>query len=220
MRLTRTGLALFGGAVVAFAAVSMASAHAHYKSSTPAKGEVIAAPPSQVAVVFTQAIQKVAGTYSLEVEKDDGTSVAAGPAAITESDRTRMSVPLQPALGAGRYVVHWANISDDDGDPGEGAFSFYIQKQPSADDLANDRELESIGVEPETTTSAETPTVGGTASITTAALTRTSATPTAVSKSSGGGNDNTTAYTVVGAIATAAVLATGGFAYAKRGARR
>jgi methionine-rich copper-binding protein CopC len=221
MRLTSTGLALLAGTVAAFAAVSVASAHAHYKSSAPAKGEVLAAAPSQAAVVFTQAIQKVAGTYSVSVENAGGVSVTTGPAIVAENDRTRMSAPLQAGLAAGRYVVHWTNVSDDDSDPGEGAFSFYVQKQPSADDLASDQQLESIGAEPETTAAADTPAAGGTASSATAAApTRISVTPAAASKSSDGGNGNTTLYVVIGVIVAAAVLAAGGFAYARRGGAR
>jgi hypothetical protein len=221
MRPTSTGLALLAGTIAAVAAVSTASAHAHSKSSTPAKGEVLAAAPSQVTIVFTEAIQKVAGAYGIAVENAGGASVATGPAAINEGDRTQMSAPLQSGLAAGRYVVRWTNVSDDDNDPAEGAFSFYIQKQPGADDLANDRQLESIGAEPETTASAETPAAGGTASSTTsAAPTRTSATPAAASKSGDGGNGNTAFYVVVGVIAAAAVLAAAGFAYARRGGAR
>jgi hypothetical protein len=219
MRLAGTGLALLAATTAALAVVSMASAHAHYKSSAPAKGEVLAASPSEVSIVFTQAVQKVAGTYSLSVEKDgNGPSVTTAPAAITEDDRTRMSAPLRPGLPAGRYVAHWTNVSDEDGDPAEGAFSFYIEKQPSADDLANDRQLESVGAEPESTAPAETPAAGGTASSTTAAApTQTAATPTAAPQPSEGGKGNNIAYVVIGVIAVAAALAAGGFAYARRG---
>jgi hypothetical protein len=136
---------------------------------------------------------------------------------VVENDRTRLSASLQPGLPAGRYVVRWMNVSDEDGDPAAGAFSFYIQKQPSADDLANDRQLESIGAEPETTAPAETPAAGGTASGTAAAPTQSAATPTAAPKARDGGTSNTTLYVIIGVIAAAAVLAAGGFAYVRRG---
>jgi hypothetical protein len=219
MKLSGTGLALIAAAAVALVVVSTASAHARQKSSTPAKGEVVAASPPRVTVVFSQAIQKVAGSYSLSVEKD-GAGVTAGPAVINEADRTQISVPLQSGLAAGRYVVRWTNVSDEDGDPAEGAFSFYVQTQPGASDLADDKQLESIGAEAETPAASDTPATAATASgATAAAPTRTSATPAAASKSSDGGNGNTTLYVVVGVIAAAAVLAVGGFAYARRGGR-
>ena len=67
-----------------------------------------------------------------------------------------MSVPLQPDLADGRYVVHWNNVSDEDGDPAEGAFSFYVNYEPNAVDLENDEQLGQIGAE-ETPASNDTP---------------------------------------------------------------
>jgi hypothetical protein len=52
-----------------------------------------------------------------------------------------MSVPLKPNLPAGRYVVNYKNVSDDDGDPFAGAFAFYVQTPPTTVDKANDAQL-------------------------------------------------------------------------------
>ncbi len=132
-------VAAIGIAIAGFSA--MASAHARVKSSSPAKGEVVQTSPSQVEIFFTQAVQKVAGTYGLAVGRDRGADVTAGPAVIDENDRTHMTVRLQPNLNPGRYVVQWKNVSDEDGNPAEGAFSFYIRSQPNAVNLQNNAQF-------------------------------------------------------------------------------
>lgn len=137
----RTALAaLAAGAAVALTAI-VASAHAQYVSSTPAKGEVLGTSPSQVSIVFTQEVQKISGTYGISVHDAAGNEHRSAPASLDDADRTRMSVPLQPDLPAGRYVVSWTNVSDADGDPAEGAFSFYVGVEPTEADLAADAEL-------------------------------------------------------------------------------
>ena len=214
--------------VAAAAAISNAApalAHAGYKSSTPGKGEVLAASPARVEITFTQQLQKISGTYGIEVNRDRGAAVTSGPAVLDETDRSKLSVPLQADLQPGRYVVNWKNISDADGDPKEGAFSFYVNKQPNAVNLENDRQLELIGAEPETPAAGrtpaggETPTSGATASASTAARpsaavtgTRSPSTsaatplPTTGSTSTDGGGSDTRLYIIIAAAAIAGII--------------
>lgn len=135
--LAATFALLIGGGNVA--------AHARYAASTPARGEVLDASPAQVEITFTQDIQRVTGTYGMEVYPQsgdaagpEGASVTAGDAVIDDDDRSVMRVALQPALPPGRYVVSYRNVSDADGDRWEGAFSFYVGVQPTEADLAAD----------------------------------------------------------------------------------
>ena len=97
---------------------------------TPGKGEALTASPARVEIEFTQEIQKISGSYSIQVVKDRGLDVTAGPAVVNDADRHKLSVPLKDSLTPGRYVVNWANTSDDDGDPATGAFSFYLNYAP------------------------------------------------------------------------------------------
>ena len=127
--------------VATFASSGTASAHARYKDSTPARGEVVAASPPTVSITFTQEIQKITGTYSISVTDAAGTEFTSGAAILDDDDRTMLSAPLQPSLPPGRYVVAFTNVSDADGDAYEGAFSFYVQVQPTEEDLAADSEL-------------------------------------------------------------------------------
>lgn len=219
-------IAAFALCAVAAATLFAASpvfAHAGVKASTPAKGEVVTASPPRIEITFTQQIQKIAGTYGIDVAHDRGASVTTGPAVIDETDRSKVSVPLQANLQPGRYVVTWKNVSDADGDPATGAFSFYVGKQPNANDLANDKQLESVGLEAETpgagsTTTAATPR----AAVTTAAGTQSpgisaaTPAPTATAPSGGGsGNGNTATYVIIAAaVIGGAVIGFAGWQYA------
>jgi methionine-rich copper-binding protein CopC len=204
-------------AVFALASPLTASAHARYESSTPARGEILAVGPDAVEIVFTQEIQRIEGKYGIEVTKDRGPAVAAGPAVVNDDDRRRMSVPLQPDLSDGRYVVRWNNTSDEDGDPAEGAFSFYVNYEPNTVDLANDEQLAQIGEEAtaaatppagETPAGAETPGTADTPESTPADA----PTPPASDEEDDDGESSTSiALIVVGAIVLAAVLVGAGY---------
>ena len=117
-----------------------------------------------------------------------------------------MSVALEPDLPPRRYVVNWKNVSDDDGDRAEGAFSFYIRTQPTAADVANDQQLAQIGAEVETPSANETPAATARPGATSSAP---SASPTATGASSSDGGSNTGLFIGIG-VAVAIVLIAGG----------
>lgn len=210
---------LVAGSVALFAAMSLAVpavfAHARLDRSEPAAGAVLDAAPAQVEVFFSQEIQKVSSTYGLQVETSDGASVTAGDPVVDDFDRTHMTVDLQPDLGEGRYVVHWQNVSDADGDPAEGAFAFYVDRQPTPEEQALDEELAAVGAEEEE----ETPAAGTAEPEATAAETP-AATPdggTAVDTGGDGGGTNTWLIVglVVGGIVAVGVIG-GGWALTRR----
>jgi methionine-rich copper-binding protein CopC len=128
-------------------------AHAHYEDSVPAKGAVVQTAPTEVSITFAETVQ--AQNLSVEVTDAGGASVTDGAAAKDPADGTKVTVPLKANLSAGRYVVEWSNVSSEDGDEAMGAFSFYVQTQPTADDLAKDQELENVGHEEEGSPTAE-----------------------------------------------------------------
>jgi copper transport protein len=127
--------------IAAVVLVASVSAHARRKSSTPAAGEVLATSPATLTIEFTQEIQKISGTYGIDVIDESGADVTAADAVIDDADRTQMSVELQPDLPDGRYVVTYRNVSDADGDEFEASFAFYVGVEPTEEDLAADREL-------------------------------------------------------------------------------
>jgi methionine-rich copper-binding protein CopC len=211
----KVGMTAMGVAIVAitamFAAPVSVLAHARLKSSTPAVGEVLSASPTAVSITFSEDVQKVAGTYDIRVTSGSGEVVTAAASAIADGDRTTMSVALKP-LAPGRYEVHWKNVSDADGDPLEGAFSFYLSTRPTDADLAADVKLAAIGA-PETPVTSATngtasPTASGRPATTPATAPATTPTATAISTGGSGGSSNSAAIVI--AVAIVAVLVAGG----------
>jgi len=203
------GIVSTAALVVAFVmAVTVADAHARLDESTPAVGEVVQASPTQVSIKFTQEIQKITGTYGIDVVDGAGTEVTTAEAILSDDDRRIMTVEVPPSLPAGRYVVEYKNVSDEDGDDFEGAYAFYVRRQPTPEELALDEAL--IGEEDEPTPTAEaanTPTAG-------AEETRAAA-PTSTPPIDDSDDDDTggniTLVLVIGAIVLVALLVIGGF---------
>ncbi|MBI5287843.1 MAG: copper resistance protein CopC [Chloroflexi bacterium] len=193
-------------------------AHARLKSSTPAKGAIVPVAPSAVEIIFTNDIQKIAGSYDIAINKDRGPSVTGGPAVLDDADRSKLSVPLKPDLAPGRYVVNWKNVSDEDGDPAEGAFSFYVgDYTPNTVDLTNDAQLERVGAESEETPAAgdtptsseDTPPSAATSASTPAAV----VTTTNGAESDGGdGGNNNVIWIIAAAVGAGVIAAIAGFA--------
>ena len=121
-RLAAVGLVL---CAAGFAGVATVSAHADLESSDPAAGAVLAASPATVTLTFVEEIQKIAGSYALDVENAAGQSVTAGNPSVG-SDETTLSVSLKSNLPDGVYTVHWTNTSADDGDELSEEFSFTV----------------------------------------------------------------------------------------------
>lgn len=206
-------------AMVTGLSATLVFAHAEYESSSPARGEQLAVAPTQVEITFTQQIQKIAGSYDITVEKDRGPSVTAGPAVVNDDDRTKLSVPLQADLDDGRYVVNWKNLSDADGDPKEGAFSFYINYQPNAVDLENDSQLEGIGAEDDETPTADatsTTATSGPLATVSAPTSGATASSTATADATNNGSSNSSTLLIVGGIIAVVAIGVGGFILIRR----
>jgi methionine-rich copper-binding protein CopC len=121
--------------------IGTAEAHARLDQSTPAVGEVLVTSPPQVEIIFTQELQRITGTFGIDVIDEGGVDVTTADAILDDSDRHIMTVALQPALPAGRYVVEYRQISDEDGHEFEGAYAFYVGREPTPQERALDQEL-------------------------------------------------------------------------------
>jgi methionine-rich copper-binding protein CopC len=181
---------------------STVSAHARRESSTPGTSEVVATSPPSVEIIFTQEIQRISGTYGIDVTDEAGADATAGDAVIDDIDRTKMSVALQPNLPNGRYVVMFRNVSDADGDAFEAGFAFYVGVEPTDEQLAEDALLEPPEVSATQTFEAggETPSSSP------------GATPAPPVDSDDDGGGNNTAVVVIVVIAAAAIGIGLGFA--------
>ena len=190
------GLVLLGRASPAFA-------HADYESSTPAKDEVVASPPAQLDAYFTQELARQEGRYFLRVFNEQEVQVSQGDGTIDDVDRTHMFTTLQPDLPAGRYIVRWATLSDEDEEADEGAFCFYIAVQPTAEQQAACAALAGEEEGPTSTVVAASPTpVAPTATV------QVAVTPTATPGETAEEDDDgaNTGLIIVGVIAGAAVV--------------
>jgi methionine-rich copper-binding protein CopC len=114
---------------VALSVVGAARAHADYARSEPGAGAVVATPPPQVDIWFTQDMFRRAGANWIRVTGPDGTEVQVGEAAIDDDDRRHLSIALQPGLAPGEYTVAWHTLSAEDGDDDEDTFTFTLDPE-------------------------------------------------------------------------------------------
>lgn len=100
--------------------------HADYARSEPAADEVLAAPPTQVKVWFTQELFRREGENWLRVTGPDGARVDLDDTAVDDNDRTLLTVTLADDLPDGAYRVEWRALSAEDGHPKESEFGFVV----------------------------------------------------------------------------------------------
>lgn len=137
MRITNLAAArlalVLGLGLIAIAGLAMpaspALAHAYYERSVPAEGEVVAESPETIEIYFSQEMRRSGGLPAAIVVNESG-DVVSLEAALSDEDRTLITVDLAPALPDGRYTVIWHNLSDADGDESQGAFHFYVGEGP------------------------------------------------------------------------------------------
>lgn len=104
MRAISLGLVLalgFGGA---------AAAHAFLDHAAPRVGSRLAAPPTEIRLWFTQALEPTLSAVTVDGPAGFG---GAGPAQPARSDRRVLVAPLRGPVPAGRYIVHWRVVSVD-----------------------------------------------------------------------------------------------------------
>jgi copper transport protein len=87
-----------------------ASAHNSFESSDPADGDVLDAPPSQMSIVFENAVPL--DTASVTVIDDSGARTEIDTLRHGEAGETEIVVDL-PALDPGEVTVRWSLVSSD-----------------------------------------------------------------------------------------------------------
>ncbi|GLY46669.1 copper resistance protein CopC [Lentzea sp. NBRC 102530] len=118
--MTRYFSALVLALLAATAVVVPAQAHAELRSSTPASGATLAAPPATVELVFSESIQLPDGA-AVTVTGADGSKVPVTQAQAV--DRTITATLDVKAAKSGAHTVAWAAKSED-GDTITGTFAF------------------------------------------------------------------------------------------------
>ncbi|KAA3660833.1 MAG: hypothetical protein DWQ04_18265 [Chloroflexi bacterium] len=107
-----------------FTAVSV-NAHAYLAESIPRNGELLREPPTQVVTYFTEELET---SSTIAVLDENGNQVDNGDGSVDlyDPEHKSMIVTLPENLPEGQYVVEWAVLSAEDGDPTDGAFLFSI----------------------------------------------------------------------------------------------
>jgi len=90
---------------------TVALAHAFLDNATPKVGSVIAAPPKDIRIRFTQPVE--AAFSHIHLFAADGKAVNMGPATTDPSDQTQLIAPITGTLAPGRYEVRWDVLSVD-----------------------------------------------------------------------------------------------------------
>ncbi|MEU8076241.1 copper resistance protein CopC [Catellatospora citrea] len=98
-------------------------AHAELVATTPAGGAVLATPPDQVVLRFTEPV--TAGLGEIRVLDRSGTAVTTEAPVQPPGDPATIAVGLPVALPSGVYTVAWQALSADT-HPIEGAFAFTV----------------------------------------------------------------------------------------------
>ncbi len=99
------------------------SAHALYVRSEPPFNAVLATSPAQVKIWFTQ--EPAASGARIKVSDQMGRKVDKDDTKVSFDDPKMISVGLNN-VGAGSYLVEWALVSAEDGDPSQGSFTFSV----------------------------------------------------------------------------------------------
>lgn len=120
MLVRRISAALLIAGTVLFAGGTPALAHTALKSSNPAKGASLPAPPAQITLTFSEPVQVEAG--AITVAGPGGAQWTVGPA---EVNGAVVTAPVTPAGPAGQYTINYRVISAD-GDPVRGTVPFAL----------------------------------------------------------------------------------------------
>ncbi len=122
-RVRRWFLGAMAAMLLTVLATSGAGAHAAYESSTPGSGDVVAEAPDQIAVRFTERLER---SYSQLQLFDSGGDEVEGTVLEEGNDEYTMVLELPREMPNGTYSVLWRTLSNDDGHTAQNYFAFTI----------------------------------------------------------------------------------------------
>jgi copper transport protein len=124
VRRRRAALIAFIAAWLIVAAIpSVAWGHASFLGAQPEPGTRLPAGPSQIAMTFSEPLNRELSTAKL-VNLNSGARV---PATVGTSGERQLILRPQVRLGRAPYRVEWHTVSTLDGHPLEGAYSFGVR---------------------------------------------------------------------------------------------
>src|SRR5687768_13473609 len=102
-------------------------AHGGLKSSVPASGATLSAAPTEIRLVFTEAVELAFTRVGL---RGPNGAVQLGASVFTGADRRTVVSPMAAQLSAGQYTLTW-QAAGADGHPVRGSFTFAIAAHAS-----------------------------------------------------------------------------------------
>ncbi len=141
MNLTRlsirllTAITLSCGLLFTFFGVASAHTlianHAKVTRAIPAIGSTVATAPTLVTVFTAENMKTDLKDSNLLVYGPSGDLISTGNAKFDVNNPQTMSVTIKPEKD-GTYIVRWNNVSSDDNDPDQGAFTFTVKSGTTA----------------------------------------------------------------------------------------
>ena len=120
----RTMIAASAALLLTLAASGVALAHAHLKSTEPAKDAVVAAAPANIRLEYSEALELPFS--SIKLTGPDKTTVPTGAPTHGGGGESILDVPVTGTLTPGLYTVEWRILSKD-GHKTKGSYGFTLK---------------------------------------------------------------------------------------------
>ncbi|HHR6221685.1 TPA: copper homeostasis periplasmic binding protein CopC [Providencia alcalifaciens] len=101
-----------------------AFAHAHLKDQLPAEGAALEQAPEAITLNFSEGIE--VNFTKVNVTDENKQTIKTGKAALDPSNNTKVFIPVESKLAAGKYDVQWSVVSVD-GHKTKGNYSFTVK---------------------------------------------------------------------------------------------
>jgi copper transport protein len=106
------------------AGYSLVSAHANLVRSEPAANTILAEPPPEIRLWFTEPLE--AQFSKINLRDQNGNIINTPPSTVDPTDAFQMSLAVPGNLPDGIYTVVWRTLSQADGHPSLGSFAIGI----------------------------------------------------------------------------------------------
>ncbi|EMI5489137.1 copper homeostasis periplasmic binding protein CopC [Providencia stuartii] len=101
-----------------------AFAHAHLKDQLPAEGAAVEQTPESITLNFSEGIE--VNFAKVKVTGPNDNVVKTGKPELDPNNDTKVIVPIESKLAAGKYDVNWSVVSVD-GHKTKGEYSFTVK---------------------------------------------------------------------------------------------
>ncbi|KAA0891124.1 copper homeostasis periplasmic binding protein CopC [Pusillimonas sp. ANT_WB101] len=111
------------GLLLSLGWLSVASAHAHLESATPAQDATVGS-PAELALHFTEGLEPALSGVALTA--GESAPIELGKAQTAKGDDKTLLVPVPQPLKPGAYTVNW-HVLAKDGHKSKGSYTFTVK---------------------------------------------------------------------------------------------